>query len=181
MPQTGEVLRRTSLTAFQQGGGPANGRRATFRPDVQNLVETNNSATTAAGKVFDGMPTALSGRRTCTGNVPGRPCNGAAGTGGTLGTGYGRSTAPGARPTYQTNENELDRNNGRGFKESLVKARLENAYAETGAPLFSQLYNSPFGQVLRGFPDAANPTSSRYGSRFGWFYLPTGAGGAEIR
>ncbi len=152
--QTGEVLRRTSLTSFQTGGGPITGRRATFRPDVQTLVESNNGAATASGKVFDSMPTALSGRRTCSGNLPGRPCNGAAGTGGTLGPGFGRSTAPGDRPDYQTNENELDRNNGRGFKESLVKARLENPYADVGAPLFSQVYNSPYGQVLRGFPDA---------------------------
>lgn len=178
--QTGEVLRRTSLTSFQQGGGPITGRRATFRPDVQNLVESNNGGATATGKVFDSAPTGLSGRRTCSGNLPGRPCNGAAGTGGTLGSGFGRSTGPGDRPDYLTNENELDRNQGRGFKESLVKARLENPYADIGAPLFSQVYNSPYGQVLRGFPDATNPTSLRLGSRFGWFYLPTGTGGTEI-
>ncbi|HWN10040.1 MAG TPA: M36 family metallopeptidase [Pyrinomonadaceae bacterium] len=177
--QTGEVLRRTSLTAFQAGGGPVTSRRATFRPDVQNFVE-DQTASTASGKVFDGMPTALSGRRTCSGNLPGRPCNGAAGTGGTLGPGYGRSTAPGDRPDYQANENELDRNNGRGFKESLVKARVESPYSDVGGPLISQIFNTPYGQVLRGFPDATNPTSQRYGSRFGWFYLPTGTGGTEI-
>ncbi|HEY0430767.1 MAG TPA: M36 family metallopeptidase, partial [Pyrinomonadaceae bacterium] len=175
--ETGQLLRRTSLTAFQQGGGPVNSRRATFRPDVQTLVEGNNSGGSASGKVFDGMPTTLSGRRTCTGNLAGRPCNGAAVTGGTVGPGYGRSTALGARPSYQANENELDRNNGRGFKESLVRARLENPFSETGGSLISQLYNTPFGQVLRGFPDATNPS---HGSPFGWFYLPTGSGGTEI-
>src|ERR1044072_419091 len=72
--ETGQVLRRTSLTAFQQGGGPVNSRRSTFRPDVQNLVESNNSGGSASGKVFDGMPTTLSGRRTCTGNLQGVPC-----------------------------------------------------------------------------------------------------------
>ena len=177
--QTGEVLRRTSLTSFQSGGGPITSRRATFRPDVQNLVEANSTAT-ASGKVFDSMPTALSGRRVCSGNVPGRPCNGQPVVGGTVGAGYGRSTAPGDRPDYQPNENELDRNNGRGFKESLVAARTENPYSIVGGPLVSQIYNTPYGQVLRGFPDAANPTTQRYGSRFGWFYLPTGTGGAEI-
>src|ERR1044072_7077697 len=66
--ETGEVLRRTSLTAFfvEPGGGPVNSRGATFRPDVQDLVESHNSAGSAQGRVFDGMPVALSGRRTCT-------------------------------------------------------------------------------------------------------------------
>ena len=34
-----------------------------------------------------------------------------------------------------------------------------------------------FGQIIRGFPDATNPST---GSPFGWFYLPTNTGGAEI-
>jgi hypothetical protein len=177
--ETGEVLRRTSLTAFfgTPGGGPVNSRRATFRPDVQDLVESHNPAGTAQGQVFDGMPVALSGRRLCSGNVPGRPCNGAAGTGGTTGIGYGRSPARGTPPAYQPNENEFDRNNGRGFKKSLVLARVEDPFADTGGALFPSLFDTPFGQVTRGFPDALNPSPS---SRFGWFYLPTGTGGTEI-
>jgi hypothetical protein len=177
--QTGEVLRRTSLTAFfgEPGGGPNNSRRATFRPDVQNLVESNNSAGSAAGKVFDGMPAALSGRRTCAGNVPPSACNGNPVVGGTIGSGFGRSTAPGDPPDFQTNENETNRNNGRGFKKSLVTARVEDPFADVGTTLFAQIYNVPFGQVTRGFPDAAHPSA---GSRFGWFYLPTGTGGTEL-
>ncbi|HEX8293209.1 MAG TPA: M36 family metallopeptidase, partial [Pyrinomonadaceae bacterium] len=177
--ETGEVLRRTSLTAFygEPGGGPVNSRRATFRPDVQDLVESHNPTGTAQGKVFDGMPVTLSGRRTCTGNLPGRPCNGAAVTGGTTGAGYGRSPARGTPPTYQPNEEEFNRDNGRGFKKSLVRARVEDPFADVGGALFPSLYNTPFGQVTRGFPDALNPTAN---SRFGWFYLPTGTGGTEI-
>ncbi len=54
--QTGAVLRRISLTAFQQGGGTQNSRRGTFRPDIQDLVEAVPT-TNASGKVFDGAPT----------------------------------------------------------------------------------------------------------------------------
>src|SRR5262249_3783881 len=60
--QTGVVLRRISLTSFESGGGVGTGRHATFRPDIQDTVEAFNPAGTAQGKVFDGMPTALSGR-----------------------------------------------------------------------------------------------------------------------
>ena len=177
--QTGQVLRRTSLTSFfgGTGGGPANSRRATFRPDVQDLIESHNAAGTASGNVFDGMPVALSGRRTCAGNIPPSACNGNPGVGGTIGSGYGRSPAPGTPPTYQPDNNEFNRNNGRGFKKALVNARSENPFADTGGALFPALFNSPFGQILHGFPDASNP--SPY-SRFGWFYLPTASGGAEI-
>jgi len=177
--QTGEVLRRTSLTSFLggPGGGPINSRRATFRPDIQNLIESQNNAGTAQGKVFDGLPVALSGRRICSGNVPPSACNGNPGVGGTLGPGFGRSPAPGTPPTYQADANETNRNNGRGFKKGLVSARVENPFADTGGALFPSLFNSPFGQIIRGFPDASNP--SPY-SRLGWFYLPTGTGGTEI-
>ncbi len=157
--QTGAVLRRSSLTAFQQGGGPNNNRRATFRPDVQNLVESLNPGMTAQGKVFDTMPTGLSGRM-----------------------GAGRSPARGTAPTFAS-ELQTVRNSGRGFKLSLVSARNQGPYAAAGTSLFpigcplGCLYNTNFGQVTRGLPDAANPTAQ---SPFGWFYLPTGNGGSEI-
>ncbi|HEX8097484.1 MAG TPA: M36 family metallopeptidase, partial [Pyrinomonadaceae bacterium] len=142
--QTGEVLRRISLTSFQSGGGTGVGRRGIFRSDIQDRLEAQNGPKTAQGKVFDTYPTALSGR-----------------------LGFGRSTAPGDPPKYQTNENELNANQGRGFKQSQVFARTEGAL----------IYNVPFGQVLRGFPDAANPSAE---SPFGWFYLPTSGNGAEV-
>ncbi|HEV3467766.1 MAG TPA: M36 family metallopeptidase [Pyrinomonadaceae bacterium] len=155
--QTGEVLLRMSLTSFygEPGGGPQNSRRASFRPDIQNLVESFNSAGTAAGKVFDGMPTMMSGYG-----------------------GFGRPAARGVRPTYAP-ETTINRgaSTGRGFRESLIRAKNQGPYAEPGTPLFSSVYGAPFGQVTRGFPDASNPTP---GSPFGWFYLPTGDGGAEI-
>ncbi|HXG66788.1 MAG TPA: M36 family metallopeptidase [Blastocatellia bacterium] len=144
--QTGEVLRRASLTAFHGpaesitllGGGQGIGRLSTFRPDIQNQVEAFNPAATAVGKVFDGLPTTFSG--------PG---------------GRGRPAGPGQSPTYDAESSTSN------FRFSLVEARYQN-------PL---VYDAPFGQVLRGLPDAQNPSA---GSRFGWFYLPTGAGGAEI-
>ncbi|HEX7957226.1 MAG TPA: M36 family metallopeptidase, partial [Pyrinomonadaceae bacterium] len=144
--ETGEVLRRVSLTSFQPGGGGITpGRRGTFRPDVQDKVEAQPAAGAAArGKVFDTYPTGLAGR-----------------------LGFGRSTAPGDPPDYQTNESVTNSNNGRGFKTSQVFRRIEG----------SLIYDVPFGQVLRGFPDALNPSAE---SPFGWFYLPTSNGGAEI-
>ena len=156
--QTGQVLRRSSLTAFQKnatgkrraagapepnfgppGGGNGVGRLATFRPDLQDSLEANNSAGTAQGRVFDAAPTALSG--------PG---------------GTGRPAMPGPSPTYQSEATLTNH-----FRFSLVDARREN-------PL---VYSAPFGQVTRGLPDAANPSAE---SPFGWFYLPTGTGGTEI-
>ncbi len=157
--QTGAILRRSSLTAFQQGGGPNNSRRSALRPDLQNLVEAINPGMTAQGKVFDTMPTGLSGR---------------------LGT--GRSPARGTPPTFAA-ESQTVRNSGRGFKRSLVAARNQGPYADSGTSLFPLgcplgcIYNTPFSQVMRGFADANNPTPE---SPFGWFYLPTGNGGAEI-
>lgn len=171
--QNGQILRRASLTAFQDksnaqpsgtrrrssnmkgtsakeaafgppGGGAGVGRLGTFRPDIQNFVEANNSTGTATGKVFDGAPTAFSG----VGGV-GRP----AGTAGGM-------------PAYAP-ESTTARASGRGFKQSLV-------FARTQTPL---VYSIPFGQIARGFPDAANPTAA---SPFGWFYLPTNTGGAQI-
>ncbi len=163
--QTGQVLRRSSLTAFQRkgaagklpgapppapvpnfgppGGGNGTGRLATFRPDIQDRVEGYNSTATATGGVFDSVPTTLAGRH-----------------------GVGRSTAPGTPPTYAA-ESQTVRNSGRGFKFSLVDTRREN-------PL---VYNVPFGQVTRGLPDALHPAAE---SPYGWFYLPTGTGGTEI-
>jgi hypothetical protein len=176
--QSGEVLHRFSLTMFQgkvkrekgkeitrspqadfgpPGGGPIDSRRASFRPDVQDLVEEFNAGGTAQAKVFDAAPTGLSGRR-----------------------GFGRPAARGVRPGYLA-ENpapaSIPRNSGRGFRESLVRARTENAYSVLGGALFPVIYNTPFGQILRGMPDALNPSA---GSPFGWYYLPTNTGGTEI-
>ncbi|MBC7930186.1 MAG: M36 family metallopeptidase, partial [Rubrivivax sp.] len=144
--QSGKVLRRISLTSFQSGGGTGVGRRGTFRPDVQDLLEAQSIAPASAqGKVTDTAPTVLAGYR-----------------------GFGRSTAPGNAPTYGSEAaGPADRLNGRGFKQSQVFARNEN-------PL---IYNTGYGQVLRGFPDALNPSAS---SPFGWFYLPTNNDGGEI-
>ncbi|HYP53310.1 MAG TPA: M36 family metallopeptidase, partial [Pyrinomonadaceae bacterium] len=58
-----------------------------------------------------------------------------------------------------------------------IRARVEHPFSAVAGGLFSMIYNTPFGQVLRGTPDATNPSA---GSPFGWYYLPTGAGGAEI-
>ena len=145
--QTGTVLRRASLTSFQTGGGQGVGRRSTFRPDFQDLVESQNASGTAGGKVTDTMPTALAGL-----------------------LGFGRSPAIGVPPSYQNPENftpTATATGGRGFKFSQINARNEH-------PL---IYTAGFGQVLRNFPDAQNPSPW---SPFGWFYLPTDTGGAEI-
>jgi hypothetical protein len=142
--QTGEILRRHSLTSFQNsGGGQGVGRRATFRPDIQDLLESRSTTGAAArGKVFDGMPTTMSG----------------------VGA-FGRSTMAGTPPTYAPDTTTTG--NGRGFRQGLV-------FGHTQDPL---IYNLPLGQVLRGFPDATNPTPQ---SPYGWFYLPTDTGGVEI-
>ncbi|HJR07028.1 MAG TPA: M36 family metallopeptidase [Pyrinomonadaceae bacterium] len=176
--ETGEVLQRFSLTMFQgarkktggkdatrtpsadfgpPGGGPIDSRRSTFRPDVQDLVESFNAAGTAQSKIFDATPTALSGRR-----------------------GAGRTNTRGVRPAYipeNANPSTIARNSGRGFRESLVRARIEDPFSIVGGALFPLIYNNPFGQVLRGQPDALNP--SPY-SPFGWYYLPTDTGGTQI-
>jgi Fungalysin metallopeptidase (M36)/Fungalysin/Thermolysin Propeptide Motif len=151
--QTGAVLRRISLTAFQQGGGPQNSRRGTFRPDVQDMVE-GYPTTNAAGKVFDAGPTIMSG--------PG---------------GFGRPTRaqlpkqPGYAPDTTTS------GTGRAFRLGSALGRNEWGFADTSTPLFSVVNGTPFGQAVRGFPNALDPTPE---SPFGWFYLPTDGGGAEI-
>ncbi|HMH44681.1 MAG TPA: hypothetical protein VK557_14420, partial [Pyrinomonadaceae bacterium] len=157
--QSGQVLRRESLTAFRgkenakqqqggtaqdanlgaPGGGTGPGRLPTFRPDVQDLVEALNSAGTARGQVFDAVPTSMSGP-----------------------AGAGRPAAPGTPPTYQSEATLTN-----PFRLSLVNGRNMH-------PL---VYALPLGQVTRGFPDAFNPSNE---SPFGWFYLPTGVGGTEI-
>jgi len=106
--QTGQVLRRISLTSFNgpQGGGQGVGRFATFRPDVQDRVEAMNPSGTAQGKVFDSMPTALSG--------PG---------------GFGETQGAGNPPTYAPDSTTSG--NGRGFRQSLVFARNENPLVYT--------------------------------------------------
>ena len=196
--QTGEVLQRFSLTMFQQrngktstwrkgqpaprfgevGGGQIDSRRSIFRPDLQDLVESFNPAGTAQGRVFDTQPTALSGRRTCSGNPPGTNCTSTTGT--SFSTANTRSTMPGDPPDYAP-ESTTDRNLARGFRKSFVRARVEAPFSDpaqgAALPLFNMIYNYPFGQVTRGLPDALNPSPS---SPFGWFYLPTNTGGAEI-
>jgi hypothetical protein len=99
--QTGAVLRRISLTAFQTGGGIGTGRHGTFRPDIQDRLEAQNAAGTARAKVFDAMPTALSGP-----------------------AGYGRSTGPGDPPDYAPDASTIAP--ARGFRQSLVLNRNEN-------------------------------------------------------
>ncbi len=179
--QTGQVLRRHSLTSFQKsprskstkntssfganGGGVDVGRKPTYRPDIQNLVESYNNAGTAQGKVFDTIPTLLSGYR-----------------------GFGRTTRTGTNPadfSYTSPSYSapltLGRATGRGFSHDFVQARNEQALpfaATTSTTNFTHAQLPGFlGQVTRGFPDAANPS---FASPFGWFYLPTGTGGTEI-
>ena len=160
--ETGTVLRRISLTAFQAGGGPQNSRRATFRPDIQDMVESIPT-TNAAGKVFDGSPTGTSGA-----------------------TALGRRTRaelpkqPGPRTPEQGGyvaDNTTTPSANRSFRRGLMYGRTQFPFADLGTPLYAEVYGVPFGQVQRGFPNALNPTS---GSPFGWFYLPTDTGGSEI-
>ncbi|HEX8127832.1 MAG TPA: M36 family metallopeptidase [Pyrinomonadaceae bacterium] len=199
--ETGEVLHRFSLTMFQRknktgkakgetraplpslgpaGGGPVDSRRGSYRPDLQDFLEGNNGAGTASALVVDAAPTALSGRRTCTYNPPFGPplaCNANTGT---FGNAYGRPAARGQRPGYRADVAKpatISRNEGRGFMEGMVRARTENPFSIAGGALFNVIYDTPFGQLQRGMPDALNPSS---GSLFGWYYLPTDNGGAEI-
>ena len=168
--ETGEVLSRRSLTAFQQGGGVGKGRRSTFRPDIQDMVESfSTGATVAQGKVFDALPTQMSG------------------TGG-----FGKSTRTGTgpenyvykQPVYAV-ESATAAASGRGFKYSQANGRNEGGLPfgnnnDTGAVLeeFTQAQlPGKLGEVLRGFPDATRPSAA---SPFGWFYLPTESGGAEV-
>ena len=82
---SGQVLRRISLTSFQAGGGHGVGRHGTMRPDVQDMLEGYNAAGTSRGKVFDTVPTALSGLN-----------------------GFGRSPAPGVpQPTRRIRQRPL--------------------------------------------------------------------------
>lgn len=141
------------VTQGERGGGLGIGRKSSLRPDLQDFVESNNTANTASGQVVDSLPTSLSGRRTASTPV-------------TPSQGFGRSPARGTPPTYAA-ENTTDRNNGRGFKFSLVNGRAENAL----------VYDVPFGALGRGLPDALNPNPF---SPFGWFYLPTDSEGAEV-
>jgi hypothetical protein len=202
--QTGEVLHRFSLTMFQgkvktgsgkdgrrtspvpffgpAGGGPIDSRRGTFSPNVQDFVESFNPAGTASALVFDAAPTALGGRRCTQTAVPESPtfdanCGGATTA---QAKAYGRPAARGQRPGYRPDVADpatVPRNSGRGFQEGMVRARVENPFSIAGGALFSLIYNTPFAQVQRGMPDALNPSP---GSLFGWYYLPTDTGGAEI-
>lgn len=160
--QTGEILQRISLTAFhnERGGGLGNNRRGTFRPDIQNMVESFYQASGGYGKVFDTIPATLSGR---AGN--GRPS---------------RTGSPGSyvysNPTYQSEASDTNR-----FRFSMINARNETPLFFSSIPNSQSFSESQFpsilGQVTRGFPTATFPTA---GSPFGWFYLPTGTGGSEI-
>lgn len=182
--QTGQVLRRHSLTSFQKsprskpntnarntsnlgatGGGVGVGRKPSYRPDIQNMVEGYNNAGTAQGKVFDTIPTLLSGYR-----------------------GFGRATRTGSSPAdfvYTSPGYSAPltsgRATGRGFSHDFVKTRNEQALPFAAITTTTTFNHSQLpgilGQITRGFPDAANPSS---GSPFGWFYLPTGTSGTEI-
>lgn len=159
--ETGEILQRLSLTAFQNepGGGVGNNRRGTFRPDVQNLVESYYHPGGASGKVFDTYPATLSGD-----------------------AGAGRATRTGSpgsyvfsKPTYQSEAADTNY-----FRFSMINARNENTlfFNGTGTQTFTEAqFPGVLGQIIRGFPDATFPSSS---SPFGWFYLPTGPNGSEI-
>jgi hypothetical protein len=159
--QTGEILQRLSLTAFQNepGGGTGNNRRGTFRPDVQNMIESYYQPGGANGKVFDTYPATLSG---------------VAGAGRAV-----RSGTPGSylysNPTYQAEASDANT-----FRFSMINARNENTLFFNAAPgqSFTEAqFPTILGQIVRGLPDATFPTSS---SPFGWFYLPTGPNGSEI-
>jgi hypothetical protein len=159
--ETGEVLQRISLTAFhnERGGGLNNNRRGTFRPDIQNLVESYFKPTGGSGKVFDTIPATLSGR---------------AGTGRPTRTGSSGNYVF-SNPTYQSEASDTNR-----FRFSMINARNETPLFFNSAPgqSFPEAdFPAALGQVTRGFPTALFPTSA---SPFGWFYLPTGTGGAEI-
>jgi hypothetical protein len=201
--ETGEVLHRFSLTMFQGrtktgkgkagnraplpsfgpvGGGPIDSRRGSYRPDLQDYVEGNNGAGTAVALVTDAAPTTLGGRRCTQTAVPASPtfdpnCGGATAA---ESKAYGRPAARGQRPGYRADVPDpgtIPRNSGRGFQEGMVRARVENPFSINGGALFNIVYNTPFSQLQRGMPDALNPSA---GSLFGWYYLPTGAGGVEI-
>ncbi len=158
--QTGEILKRTSLTSYfgEPGGGTTIPRKGTFRPDVQNMIEGNNAGGTARGKVFDTMPTTLSK------------------VGGT-----GRAVRSGTAGSYMVTNPvyDLEATTTLPFRYSIVAARNENPLPFTNAltQVPQLLTASLLGQVTRGFPDAANPNPS---SPFGWFYLPTNSNGTEI-
>ena len=149
--QTGQVLRRVSLTASfgPRGGGQGVGRLATFRPDVQDRVEAMNPTGSAQGKVFDGMPTALSGYR-----------------------GFGRTNTPGTPPGYAPDSTTTG--NGVGFRESLVMLRNQNPLVYGGG--FGQVTRglpdatspspeSPFGWFYlptgSGGSEITNPNNNR--------------------
>ena len=158
--ENGEILQRLSLTAFQNepGGGVGNNRRASFRPDVQNMLESYFQPGGGRGKVFDTNPATVAS---------------AAGRGRPTRTGL-----PGSyiytKPTYDA---ELDTNT---FRFSIINARNESPlfFNATGVQTFTEAeFPGVLGQVTRGMPDANFPTAA---SPFGWFYLPTGTGGAEI-
>jgi Fungalysin/Thermolysin Propeptide Motif len=144
--QTGVVLRRISLTSFlgPGGGGVGVGRKATFRPDIQDIVEAYNSSGTAQGKVFDGAPTTLSGPQ-----------------------GFGGSTRTGVAPNYTYTSpayslNSADPTTSAGhFRYSVIQARNEHPLMFLIAPSVftpAQL-SSKLSQVQRGFPDAGSPTA----------------------
>ena len=162
--ESGTVLRRVSLTHFvdaSPGGGVGVGRRATFRPDVQTLVENLNNDRSASGMIFDTHPVTISA---------------AGGTGRATRSGTAPSNYVYMQPTYEA-ETPLTN----GYRYSLVQSRNEEAlpFAMSASPSFDQTtLPDKLGQVLRGFPDATHGSAS---SPFGWFYLPTDSSGAEFK
>jgi len=166
--ESGAVLSRRSLTAFQKGGGVGKGRRASFRPDVQDQLEANNTAMSAQGKVFDTVPANLSGY-----------------------AGFGRSTRTGEAPNYVYTQplygaaTATTSATGDDFKYIQLLGRNEDglpfgdntAAGATPETFLQAALPGKLGEVLRGFPDATSPSAA---SPFGWFYLPTESGGAEV-
>ena len=154
--QTGAILRRISLTAAQKGGGNSIPRKGTFRPDVQNMIESY-SASGGQGKVFDLQPTTFSA---------------VSGAGRALRSGTNPSNFQILPPTYNP-ETPLTNH----FRYSLVAARNEVPLPFTPTSGLQSLTPNLIGQVLRGLPDATHPSAS---SPFGWFYLPSDSGGRQI-
>ncbi|HEY0081374.1 MAG TPA: hypothetical protein VGB61_01185, partial [Pyrinomonadaceae bacterium] len=151
--QNGQILRRASLTAFQsKDNARTSGVR---RPGMKGVAGKEAAAFgppgggAGPGRLGTFRPDiqnfveANNPAATATGKVfDGSPTafSGIGGFGRPAGTAGG---VPGYAPEGTT------ASGSRGFKQSLV-------FARTQTPL---VYSIPFGQVARGFPDAANPTA----------------------
>jgi len=138
--ESGVILRRASLTSSvgPSGGGTGVGRRGTFRPDVQDLVEANGNAAGAQGKVFDTAPSAITG---------------VGGFGGSTRTGTNPGNYVYSSPTYGAESPLPTDANGLGFRNSLVTARNEDPlmFSTTASTFTHAQLPSVLSQVLRGF------------------------------